>query len=195
MMRMSPALQRKGAAPAPGRAVLQRKCSCEASGTNCARCEASQLPLQRKSNGTPAGADVPPIVGSVLAAPGQALDRAIRAPMERGFGRDFSQVRIHSGETAATSARMVQAQAYTVGHHIVLGNGAGALSGHSGRNLLAHELAHVVQQSGSGGASNPKALEQEADRAAQSIEGGVPFEVRGSRQPCSASLMARSARR
>ncbi|MYN19990.1 DUF4157 domain-containing protein, partial [Rugamonas sp. FT107W] len=141
--------------------------------------------MQRKPSGPPAGPDVPPAVDRVLASPGRALDPSSRATMERGFGRDFSHVRIHSGEAAAESARAVRAHAYTVGDHIVLGDGAGSLHGGSGRDLLAHELAHVVQQSGggSGGSADPAALEQEADRAAQAIGGGVPFEVRGSAAP------------
>ena len=179
---VSPAV--KGAAPASSRGVLQRKCSCEAAGTSCARCEGSRPPVQRKPSGPPAGPGVPPAVDRVLASPGRALDPPSRATMERGFGRDFSHVRIHSGEAAAESARAVRAHAYTVGDHIVLGGGVGSLHGGSGRDLLAHELAHVVQQSGGGsGDGDPAALEQEADRAAQSIGGGVPFEVRGSAAP------------
>ncbi|GJI93337.1 hypothetical protein RugamoR57_00550 [Duganella caerulea] len=139
--------------------------------------------MQRKPSGPPAGPGVPAAVDRVLASPGRALDPSSRATMERGFGRDFSHVRIHSGEAAAESARAVQAHAYTVGDHIVLGDGAGSLHGGSGRDLLAHELAHVVQQSGGGSGDHPSALEQEADRAAQAIGGGVPFEVRGSAAP------------
>ncbi|NVD72550.1 DUF4157 domain-containing protein [Duganella sp. BJB1802] len=183
MMHASVSPAAKGAAPASARGVLQRKCSCAASGTSCARCEGGRPPVQRKPSGPPAGPGVPPAVDRVLASPGRALDPSSRATMERGFGRDFSHVRIHSGEAAAESARAVRAHAYTVGDHIVLGDGVGSLHGGSGRDLLAHELAHVVQQSGGGGGAQPEALEQEADRAAQAIGGGVPFEVRGSAAP------------
>ena len=66
--------------------------------------------------------------------------------MEAGFGADFSQVRIHTDAAAASSARSVQAQAYTVGNDIVFGSGSPALESTSGQHGLAHELAHVVQQ-------------------------------------------------
>ena len=65
---------------------------------------------------------------------------------------DFGVVRLHTDAQAAESARSVNALAYTVGDHIVFGSGQYAPRSHSGRNLLAHELAHVVQQRGSTGA-------------------------------------------
>jgi hypothetical protein len=66
--------------------------------------------------------------------------------MESRFGRDFSHVRVHTDAKAAASARAVQAQAYTVGSHVVFGEGRFQPSSASGRRLLAHELAHVAQQ-------------------------------------------------
>jgi hypothetical protein len=72
------------------------------------------------------------VIGSKGSAPG---------PM-----RDFSQVRVHVGPQAAESARQVSALAYTVGSHVVFGDGQYNLSSISGRRLLAHELAHVIQQ-------------------------------------------------
>ena len=61
-------------------------------------------------------------------------------------GFDFSQVRVHSGETAEQSARAVNADAYTVGDHVVFGAGQFAPGRHEGRQLIAHELTHVLQQ-------------------------------------------------
>jgi Domain of unknown function (DUF4157) len=66
--------------------------------------------------------------------------------MEPRFGVDFGDVRIHTGAEAAQSARSLGARAYTAGSHIVLGEGEFAPHGAPGRELLAHELAHVVQQ-------------------------------------------------
>ena len=84
----------------------------------------------------------PPLVHKVLSSPGQPLDAATRAFMEPRFGLDFSLVNVHSDAQAAQSARAVSALAYTVGREgIVLAKN----SLQSG--LLAHELAHVVQQS------------------------------------------------
>jgi len=70
--------------------------------------------------------------------------------MEQRFGHDFSRVRVHSGGAAEQSARDVNANAYTVNHNIVFGVGRFAPQTNDGRLLLAHELTHVVQQSGNG---------------------------------------------
>lgn len=84
----------------------------------------------------------------VTGGPGEGtpLSPAERAFFEPRFGYDFSAIRIHSGTAAAASARMVNARAYTVGRSIVLGEGARDRQTHDGRRLLAHELAHSVQQ-------------------------------------------------
>jgi hypothetical protein len=88
----------------------------------------------------------PAIVGSVLAAPGRPLAPPVRTTMEAHFGHDFSRVRIHTDPTAARSARAVHALAYTVGSDIAFDAGRYAPDTAAGRRLLAHELAHVVQQ-------------------------------------------------
>ncbi|MEU5957961.1 DUF4157 domain-containing protein [Streptomyces sp. NPDC047525] len=84
---------------------------------------------------------------NVIHSPGQPLPGAIRDEMSARFGHDFSRVRVHSEPRAAESAASVQARAYTVGRHIVLGNSMPDLLSDPGRKILAHELAHVVQQS------------------------------------------------
>ena len=76
---------------------------------------------------------------------GQALDSATRSFMEPRFGRDFSQVRVHTGNRAAELAQSINARAFTIGRDVVMG--AEGYSSASGRKLLAHELTHVVQQS------------------------------------------------
>ncbi|HEV7661597.1 MAG TPA: DUF4157 domain-containing protein [Allosphingosinicella sp.] len=88
-------------------------------------------------------------VDRVIGGSGQPLDAPLRHDMETRFGHDFSGVRVHSGGAAAQSARDVSARAYTVGHNIVFGAGQFAPASPAGRQLLAHELTHVVQQSGS----------------------------------------------
>jgi hypothetical protein len=75
------------------------------------------------------------------------------------FGVDFSRVRVHADAGAAESARAIGAAAYTFGSHIMFGAGRYAPGTAAGRRLLAHELAHVIQQSGqlgSGGAPAPR---------------------------------------
>jgi len=109
--------------------------------------ESTGLRLSRYSSGTSAHSSlgVPPIVHDVVRSPGEPLDPATRAFMEPRFGQDFSRVRVHSGAAAEQSAQDVNAKAYTVGHSIVFGDGRYAPATTEGRRLIAHELAHVVQ--------------------------------------------------
>ena len=95
------------------------------------------------------GMEAPPRVHRVLGQPGRALDGPVRREMEAGFGRDFSQVRVHDGAEAGQSARDVDASAYTVGSNIAFAPGRYAPSSRAGQQLIAHELAHVVQQGAS----------------------------------------------
>lgn len=90
---------------------------------------------------------VPASVVKAVASPGRPLEPALRQDMEQRFGHDFSRVRMHSGADAEQSAQDVNANAYTVGHNIVFATGRFAPGTHEGRRLIAHELAHVVQQS------------------------------------------------
>jgi Holliday junction resolvase-like predicted endonuclease len=93
----------------------------------------------------------PASVTSVLGHAGRPLEPALRQDMEMRFGHDFSRVRVHADGAAGQSARDVRAHAYTVGNDVVFGEGKFAPGNHDGRLLLAHELAHVVQQTSSGG--------------------------------------------
>jgi hypothetical protein len=93
------------------------------------------------------GGVAPPVVEEALSRAGSPLDAATRSLMEEGFGRDFSQVRLHTDGVAENSARAVNARAYTVGTDIVFAAGEYQPRTPEGRRLLAHELAHVVQQS------------------------------------------------
>lgn len=77
---------------------------------------------------------------------GQPLPMSVRDFFEPRFGYDFSQVQIYTDTHAAKSARSIDALAYTAGTDIVFGTGQYALATPKGMRLLAHELAHVVQQ-------------------------------------------------
>jgi hypothetical protein len=117
----------------------------------CPRCDEDEKEVlqTKKSSGQPSltqGQDVPPIIQDVLRSPGQPLDSATRAFMEPRFGHDFSGVRIHTDAKAAESAREVNALAYTLESDMVFGKGQFSPDTNSGKMLLAHELAHVVQQ-------------------------------------------------
>jgi Domain of unknown function (DUF4157) len=94
----------------------------------------------------------PESVQRTLAEPGRGLEAAPRALMERRFGRSFADVRIHAGARAGESARDVGARAYTQGRDIAFAAGEYRPGTADGLSLLAHELAHVVQQSGDAGA-------------------------------------------
>jgi hypothetical protein len=94
-------------------------------------------------------AEAPPIVHQALRSPGQPLDASVRL-MESRFGRDFSDVRIHTDSLAAQSAQAVNALAYTAGNHVVFAPGQYSPGSSEGTTLLAHELTHVVQQSHTG---------------------------------------------
>jgi len=89
----------------------------------------------------------PPVVHEAVSSPGQLIEPATRSFMEPRLGHDFSKVRVHTDAKASRSASAVDALAYTVGHHIVFGEGQYAPASESGRVLIAHELVHVVQQS------------------------------------------------
>jgi hypothetical protein len=106
--------------------------------------------VQRKTRGDAGVPTAAPIVSEVLRSPGHPLDGDTRAFMEPRFGYDFSRVRVHSDSAAGQSARDVSANAYTIGHHIVFDSDRFAPATHDGRRLIAHELTHVVQQSGRG---------------------------------------------
>jgi hypothetical protein len=97
------------------------------------------------------------------------MDAATRGFMEPRFGRDFSAVRIHSGATADRAVRDVSATAFTVGSNIAFAQGRYAPQSDSGRRLLAHELAHTIQQDRAGRQS---ALLQRAPGPGGSPSGG-----------------------
>lgn len=85
-------------------------------------------------------------VSRAVRSPGKPLNDGVRVGMEQRFAHDFSNVRVHTDEQASESARTLQARAYTWGQDVVFGEGEYAPQTQDGQHLLAHELAHVVQQ-------------------------------------------------
>jgi hypothetical protein len=170
--------------PAPSSApsgTLQRKCACQQNGpgSECEECKKKPETMQRKAAG-PAELDTaPPVVGQVLQSSGRPLEQAARAFFEPRFGYDFSRVRVHTDAQAAESARAVNALAYTVGDRIAFAAGRYSPNTTEGRRLLAHELAHTVQQSGGRHSSVPQSdlkvgrprdnFERQADSAAERV--------------------------
>jgi Domain of unknown function (DUF4157)/Lysine-specific metallo-endopeptidase len=175
-------------------ALLQRQCACgaHAGGGECDECKKKKGLLARKASGGGALAVQQDEVADALASPGQPLDRDTRAFMESRFQHDFSGVRVHTDARAAGSARALQARAWTLGRDVAFSTGAYAPGTTAGRRLLAHELAHVVQQDRAARPSPDAALEvsepgdaseREADAAAARVAEGTPVAVRTHAEP------------
>jgi hypothetical protein len=164
-------------------ALLQRKCtSCSKSGGECAECstqreatvQRSPAPAQGKGEGE---SRVSPLVNEALRSPGHRLDPSIRAFMELRFGRNLGHVRIHTNAGAARAADSIDAAAFTVGDSVWFGYRQYQPNKPEGLHLLAHELAHTIQQRGNahalqanlriGDMHDPS--ETAADRAADAI--------------------------
>jgi hypothetical protein len=152
-----------------------------ASGTihrKCDSCheEEEQNTVHRKplhvSNGGPSAA--PQTVREAVSSGGRPLDHGTRSFFEPRFGYDLSSVQIHTGPSADQSARTADARAYTLGHDIVFAEGEFHPESETGRHLLAHELAHVVQ----GGADPNKLSRTPANKV--SCANHTPLVIPGS---------------
>lgn len=114
--------------------------------------EETITPVQRQSgSGDGAGFQVAPEVEQLIAhhsAGGQPLPEMVRRTVEPRFGADFSGVRVHADAAADQLNQTLQAQAFTTGPNIFFRRGAYAPGAQSGQQLLAHELTHVIQQTG-----------------------------------------------
>ena len=115
----------------------------------CRSCKNEEVVIQRK----PAASDAnmpsqnPVHVSSVVSSGGRPLDNDTRRFFEPRMQRDFSSVRVHTNTLADRSSSALDAEAYTIGSHIVFANGRYAPHSSQGKHLLAHELTHVAQQS------------------------------------------------
>ncbi len=116
----------------------------------CAHCEAEEETLQTKRGNSSGNADASALVNEVLRSPGHPLAETDLAFFTPRFGFDFSHVRVHSDHAADDSARSVNALAYASGSNIAFATGQYRPGTDSGRLLIAHELAHVVQQTAAG---------------------------------------------
>ncbi|MFZ0391934.1 MAG: DUF4157 domain-containing protein [Calditrichia bacterium] len=158
----------------PGKYEIRQNCAaCESSGSLCTKCsEEKQIRMKpvsspsfstkiqfktRENTGTSAemlshrGVETtPPIAAGIesLRGGGQPLPENIRKSYETYFGCDFSRVRVHTGSRAAETAGAIQARAFAIGRDIVFARGEYEPETLRGRKLLAHEAAHVVQQTG-----------------------------------------------
>ena len=145
-------------------------------------------------------------VHDVVSSGGAPLEEEVRTDMEGRMGQDFSDVRVHTGDAADTSARSVSAHAYTVGSNIVFQRGTYDPGSTQGRTLLAHELTHVVQQrsgpvdgtpaAGGVSVSDPSdRFEVEASRNAERVmsQPTPPVQASASATPATAPAVQRHA--
>ena len=108
------------------------------------------LAMARHGEGEPKGISEVEAAIERARGGGRALDNGIRLKMESAFGADFSGVRVHTGPEAHSLSRAVEATAFTTGQEIFFSSGAYDPASSAGRQLLAHELTHVIQQNGGG---------------------------------------------
>jgi hypothetical protein len=162
--------------------AIQRRCSaCDEEKDAGARVQPSRV-------ASAAGPTSPANLASAVratATPGQPLTGSARAFFEPRLGSDLRHVRVHADGDAARAARSIHARAYTVGSHIVFGSGQYAPETTDGQRLIAHELAHVVQQSGGArhaGESQPFGVTS-ARIARQADDGAVPVADAQSQAP------------
>jgi len=108
-------------------------------------------PLVTHHSPASGGTEVPPEVEAQIQSlhgGGRPLSDSELVFFEPRFGRNFSQVRIHTDANAATSARALNGRSFALGHDIAFGTGECAVEAASGdKRLLAHELVHVIQGS------------------------------------------------
>ncbi|HET7229581.1 MAG TPA: DUF4157 domain-containing protein [Longimicrobium sp.] len=107
-------------------------------------------------------------------ADGVPLAADLRSHFGARFGHDFGDVRVHRGPEAERAAEAQGAAAFAFGRNLVFGRGQYAPGTLAGRRLIAHELAHVVQQRpGARGAAETPALEAAAHRASYAALSGA----------------------
>ena len=107
--------------------------------------EEEEIQAKRVDGPNVVGAEAATVIGR-LQGGGRPLAAPVRSFFEQRLGADFSRVRIHDGADAQAATRAVNARAFTLGHDVAFSSGEFAPGTLTGRRLLAHELAHVIQQ-------------------------------------------------
>ena len=140
--------------------------------------------LARKAASASAAGDVDGALDRVAGSTGAGLPAVQRKQFEASLGTDLSAVRVHTGEASAQAASDLNARAFATGNDIHFGAGQYQPDDPFGMHLLAHEVAHTVQQGGAAGAQTKRevsepgdALEVEADVAADAMVRGAPAAV------------------
>jgi hypothetical protein len=149
----------------------------------CAHCEEEEKNVHMKSGSNVSnGATVSPTVHDVINSPGQSLDAGTKNFMESRFSYDFGKVQIHNDSLAQQSSKEINALAYTHGNHVVLGSGQYQPNTDAGKQLLAHELTHVIQQKHEKSIQRKK--EEKFDRETFIRENCVGVQVDSSKSQC-----------
>ncbi|MGH6901027.1 MAG: DUF4157 domain-containing protein, partial [Geminicoccaceae bacterium] len=128
--------------------TLQRACACGGVASEHQPGHRENARAHERGHAPETGAEasaISAVVHDVIGSPGRPLEPDTRAVMQTSFGHDFGRVRVHTDARAAASAQAVGAIAYTIGRHVVLPGEAPSVAP---SRILAHELAHVVQQEG-----------------------------------------------
>jgi hypothetical protein len=149
-----------------------------------------RLLFKEGPGGARAGADAVALSGRL--GEGRPLEGGTRARMESAFGHGFGHVRVHDDGRGAALSRDLGARAFTLGAHVAFSDGSYRPGTPAGDALLAHELAHVVQQGGGhargaeaarGALPADDAIEADADRAAEGAVRSLHAPDRGSQGP------------
>lgn len=170
-MAMPPGQSSEKNIPSPGNSETSSPQQQAPQATSSAGPEA-QIVQRRAATKNSSNVDAPTIRSELRR--GQSLDSSVRSRMESAFGQSFSEVRVHVDSSAANLATRIDARAFTLGHDIAFASGQYQPGSLAGDTLIAHELAHVVQQQRAAGvpmawsnsASDNSQLEREADHSA-----------------------------
>ncbi|WP_444997851.1 eCIS core domain-containing protein [Aliikangiella sp. IMCC44359] len=135
------------------------------------------IKIQKKSIQSGTESIAPQSVERAVASTGIPMGSQITKEMQHYFNYDFSKVRLHVGSSAERSARDVNANAYTLGNHIVFGTGQYAPETHRGKKLLAHELTHVVQQGEASNISHNSQIQREVTNQISTIEDRLTYNI------------------
>lgn len=150
----------------------------------------SPAPPARAADEAPTDAGLRSYLAQSLAS-GAALEGRLRRTLEASFRQDLSAVRIHADGAAAQAANSIGARAFTLGNNIWFGRGQYRPETRGGQRLLAHELAHTLQQRGQAATIQPSLLvggatdatEVAADQAADAVLGRRPVPHLGASRP------------
>src|SRR5581483_11058221 len=160
---------------------IHRKCdTCAAEEERVHRkCSSCETEEEEKVTRKPAGPSerpksATPALAGLESSPGQALPHATRKDYERFFNADLSQVRVHTDTSAQQAAKSIHAHAFTHHQHIYFAPNRFNPASRDGRQLLAHELTHTLQEGASrlrrdADTAPPAAASADLDTAANQI--------------------------